>query len=321
MRFLKLCALFVIFVSTTAHAGDFVRMAGWGKTEESALHSAFVKAIELEMGVMVLSDRDTKKNIQVKNDIYAYSAGYVDDYKIITSNPTSDGVSVIVDVKVSSSKIKNQILMSNEKTKDLNGDLASARFNTYKHTRDSADALLTKALKSFPENAYKIELRKSEIKAGNYRQAVVDIEFSISLEDKFLSNLSTTLALMDNSNNRYYASKVVFDNWAFLPILDHRDTFFIEDSVTDDLLRKHLNPKIVRVNISLNSDDETLYSVCRPVDTFVKIVNNKITLFPGHTKYYGVMLSDAKVSKILENVTNVKISTVNVKDCKNESTY
>lgn len=317
MKALSFCLLIISAISSV-YASDFTRIAGWGKTEEAALHNAFVKAIELEMGVMILSDRDTKKNIQVKNDIYAYSAGFVDNYKIVSSNPTSEGVSVIVDVKVSSSKIKNQILISNEKSKDINGNLAAVRYTTYRNTKDSADMLLEKAVLPFPRNSYDIELNNVDIKVGEHRHPSIDINYSITFNEKFISTLIDTLRLVDNTNSNVYTSRVIFDNWSYFPILDSKDTFFVEDSTSDNIFRKYINPRNVRVHISLNDDTRSLYSICSNTETFIKISNNKVTFLTGQTRHYNIRLNNPRISKILENVTNVKISTVHIKECNNE---
>ena len=303
-------------MASSANAGEFIQVTGWGKTEDAARQNAFIKAIELEMGVMMLSDRDTKNNVQVKNNIYAYSAGFVEDYNVVSVNPTDTGVFVTVDVKVSSSKIKNQILLSVGKTGNLNGDLAAARYNTYKHTRDSADAILTKFVSGYPEQAYKVDITKIDVKSGSNRQPILDIEFSIALDKKFITGFADVMSVMENPKSKSYTTKVVFDKWEFLPILDHRDTFFVEDSVTQEILYTYINPSTVRVNISLNGNDGVLYSVCRSVDTFVKVTNDKMTLFVGQTKYFGTQITDRNMAGILENITSVTLSTVKSKDCK-----
>ena len=132
--FSKLLLVVLLLISPTVYAEDIIRTDAWGKTEADARHAAFVKAIEFKIGVLILSDRDTKNYEQVKNDIYAYSDGYITNYKIISADEEGTGVRVVVDSVVSTSKIKNRILIGNS-ISSINGGLAVASYNTYKHTQ------------------------------------------------------------------------------------------------------------------------------------------------------------------------------------------
>jgi hypothetical protein len=305
----------LLLISPIVYAEDFIRTDAWGKTEAEARHAAFIKAIELKVGVLMLSDRDTKNYEQVKNDIYAYSSGYVTDYKTISVDTEGDGVRVIVDSKVSTSKIKNRILIGNSSS-SINGELASASYNTYKHTKDTADDLLRKALSSYPTNAYTVLLRTSNVKSSNNRELELDIDFSIELKTEFIQNLVETLNVIENPNIKEYASKIIIDNTELIQLFNHQNKFYLDDNITQQVLYKYLVPSNARLKISLEGDNGVLYATCRPVATLVKLSGVNVTFYVGQKKYYGTQIRD--IREIMQDVTDIKLSVVNVKDCQNE---
>jgi hypothetical protein len=313
--FSKLFLVVLLLISPMVYADDFIRTDAWGKTEAEARHAAFIKAIELKVGVLMLSDRDTKNYEQVKNDIYAYSSGYITDYKIISVNPEDDGVRVIVDSKVSSSKIKNRILIASNST-SINGDVAAASFDTYKHSKDSADDLLRKVLLNYPNNAYIVSPMKLNVNSSNNREPEIDIDFSIELKPDFIKSLVETLDVIENPNIKEYSSKIVIDNTELIQIFNHQNKYYLDDNITQEVLYKYLVPRNTRMQISLEGDNGILYTTCRSVATLVGMDRGTITFYAGQKKYYGTQVK--VTSEVIRNVTDVRLFVVNAKDCKNE---
>lgn len=293
---------------------EYIRTDGYGKTEEQAKFNAFVKAIEYKLGVMVLSDRETKKLEQTKNDIYAYSAGYVADYKIISSNTTDEGVYVTVDVKVNSSKIKNRILVDNSKPAEINGTVAGASFSTYSNTKSQADSLIKKVLLNYPKNAYKTIVTSTKVKTNVDRRFAISVDFTISLNNDFVDNLEETLATVEQTRGKY-SGKVTIDKEAFTAIFDSRKHYYIEDIATLEMMYDNLAIRNTRVKISFEDGEKSLYSVCRAVETFVKLDSNNITFFKGKKSYYSTEIADADLVKVIDDVTNVQLSVVTAKEC------
>ena len=80
---LRLLFVVCLFISSIANAGDYITVTGTGKTLDQAKEQAFRKAIEYKVGATVLSDVETQNYQRVKDEIYIYSSGYVDDYKFL----------------------------------------------------------------------------------------------------------------------------------------------------------------------------------------------------------------------------------------------
>ncbi len=318
MRFVRILLALLTVVSLTVHAKDFIRTEAWGNTEAEARHNAFIKAIETKVGVLMLSDRETKNYEQVKNDIYAYSDGFVSNYTIVDVMPEGNGVRIIVDSKIITSKIKNRILIGNQKSADINGDVAVASYNTYKNTKAQSDSLLKKVLMNYPKNTYIVTFRESKVKTSTNRELELDIDFSVKLNPEFVSSLTKTLDVIENPNTKEYASKIVIDRTELIRMFSHQNTYYLDDNLTQEVLYKYLIPRDTRLNINLEGDNGVLYSTCRPVDTFVKLSGSKVTFFAGKTNYYAAQITDPKMFAIMQDVTKIQLSMVNVKECKND---
>lgn len=314
---LRLLTALACLILAPATAGEFIRTEAWGHTEVDARHNAFIKAIEHEIGVLMLSDREARNYNRIKNDIYAYSDGFVAEYKTLSVTPEGAGVHIVVDSKITSSKIKNRILIANY-AGPIDSERAVAGYDTYIHSKNQEDALLHKVLQNYPTNAYVTELIESNIMAGPERELVLDIEFSITLNPDFVENLKETLTVIENPNITEYSSKVIINNTGILPIFNNSDTFYLGGTITQNVLHKYLIPSNIRVKIQLESDDDILYSTCRQALTFIKYERAKLKIFAGQVEHYTTKLSDPVLSKIMDKIIKIKLSVVNKQECKND---
>jgi hypothetical protein len=200
--------LFVVacFFCSLIYANDYITVRGIGSTFEEAKKQAFRKAIEYKVGVTVLSDVETQNFTRVKNDIYLYSAGYVDDYKLI-GYTNNNGYSVDMEVKVSISKLKNKILSVGQDIKEFDGDKHFTQTQTYIESREQGDKLLIKVLANFPEKAFSVYQNGYSVEINN-RQTYLHIPYSLAWNINFLKQFRETLNLIQN-DKKFYQQKTV----------------------------------------------------------------------------------------------------------------
>jgi hypothetical protein len=98
MRLLLLAVCFILTAcASTSKSDNYIRSTGVGNTYEEAKTNAFKEAIEYHLGVVISSERESLKENLTKNDILAYSSGFVDEYKIISQQNIGNKVQLIVD--------------------------------------------------------------------------------------------------------------------------------------------------------------------------------------------------------------------------------
>ena len=146
----RLLLVACLFVSGICYADDdYIRVTGRGKTESEAKSDAFHEAVQLKIGAIVLSEQESSLNSLDKNDVSVYSAGYVTDYKIISTSVVHDSVIITMDVLVNPSKLLNQTLSRGGKTQDyMEGYKIGDSVATYRAQKFEAYKMLAVVLLS-----------------------------------------------------------------------------------------------------------------------------------------------------------------------------
>lgn len=175
----KLLFIVAYLFCTLSFATDYIRVVGVGGTFEDAKKQAFRKAIEFKVGVTVLSEVETQNYQRVRDEIYVYSDGYVDDYKVVSQRQTSQGILVEMDAKVSASKIKNRIIGTGKNTQEFAGDKHNAQAMTFIEQREQGDRLLEKVMRDFPSKAFTVGQSAPEIIIKEYVN-YIQIHYSLS---------------------------------------------------------------------------------------------------------------------------------------------
>ena len=223
----KLLIVACLFISSVTQAG-YLTVTGSGSSFEEAKQQAFRKAIEFQVGANVLSDVETQQYKRIKDEIYVYSSGYVDDYKIITQEVNSNIVILLMEVLVSESKIKNRIISAGKSSVDFNNQQHSAQVSTYIQERLAGDRLLSKHLSGYPNRAYTIKQFPYTITINENRNPVLNIPYQLNWNYDYVKTLKEILNATQHGDNGLFknsASAVV------IMVKDPKDWLFGEKSV------------------------------------------------------------------------------------------
>ena len=195
---IRLLLVVCLFVSSIANAGDYITVTGSGKTLDLAREQAFRKAIEYKVGATVLSDDETQNYQRVKDEIYIYSSGYVDDYKFLKQENTGDGITVLLQVSVSESKLKNRILADGKSINEFNGEKHQAQISTLIDERTQALRLVQKLMDGYPNKFYSINQPNYTIKMDTLNNANLSIPYRLTVNYEFVKSLKETLEQIKN---------------------------------------------------------------------------------------------------------------------------
>ena len=96
-------------------------------------------------------DRSAQLHLKelTKKDIIAYSAGFVDDYKVISEQRQGSMVKVVMDVSVSSNKINDRVLAKSSNTQNFNGDKYGNQYQTIIKERNDGERVLQNILNDY----------------------------------------------------------------------------------------------------------------------------------------------------------------------------
>jgi len=186
----------LLFFSTCVYAGTRVTVEGHGSTEAEAKQDAFDSAITQVVGQVIVSDKETSGDHLVKDFIGGYSAGYIENFEILETRKSSDGVMVKLSVSVASSKIAQRMLSRGYQVTLINGPQIQAQLESQLAQRERGDRLLSNILASYPFNAFVIRADRTEVVIGARRQVIVNVPYEISWSRFWLDALNETLGLI-----------------------------------------------------------------------------------------------------------------------------
>jgi len=190
------------------YANNYTRVTGIGNTFEEAKLKAFQIAIQSKVGSVIASERETANLNLIRDDIVVYSAGYVDDYKLISQTYENQKVKVVLDVLVSSSKIANRLLSQSKSAKEFDGDKNFTRYDTFIKEKNDSDRIFQVILNDYPFKAYDIEQKPYSLKIDAYRNAVIAIPFELRFNKHYIRSLAEMLNILQDGNTSWNARPI-----------------------------------------------------------------------------------------------------------------
>lgn len=185
-----------------SQSNNEIRVTGEGKTFEQAKLNGFANAVEYAVGAVVVTDTEIQKRRLVKDEILKHSAGYVDDFTIVSRFDEPGHVTVVMDVKVKSSKIAERITNVKTINGEIKGERLGAQYKTFMTNKETGDQLLRKILNDYPKYAINIEKGDIQYQVTIHREPVIIIPYKVSWNYKYLQALNEALVITQDEKSR-----------------------------------------------------------------------------------------------------------------------
>ena len=197
---LQLLCVLTCFLFTNIAVADnkYIRVSGEGSTVEQAKENAFRTAVQQRAGAIVLSERQAINDKLTKDNISLFSAGFVDDFKIIDINQTGSTIKITMDVVVSESKLLNQVLNTGQTTQGINGERAGAALNTFVDSKEKGDRMLDVILSTYPKNAFIVEQKPFTLSVDVNRNAVISVPYSLKWNYDYIVSMNEAMTLVED---------------------------------------------------------------------------------------------------------------------------
>ena len=297
------------------------RVLGTGKTFEDAKQNGFKLAIEFAVGSIILSEKESKNDSLIKDDIFSYSAGYINSFKILSQTQLPTGFTLAMDVSVSNSRIAERIISTKE-GKNLDGSNVYDRYESFLKNRQNQDKLFDIVLENYPQKAFDLRVDKVDFSVNGNRELFLDLKYSVRDNQNYYASLSEVISIVADRNNGANAIVKVFRN-PKNKFMKTVDLYYMNDSILIKKLDRKLGGidyheggamLLIQIKDSLNN---VLYSDCSEhfsslrVDSGYHLINgtgsewgevNKqikvnpkmLTLMKSFDKVELTMLSDAR---------------------------
>jgi len=192
------CLMLNACASIPNSSDKYIRATGTGNSFDEAKQKAFQQAIEIKVGSFIDSERQSFNQKLVRDDIFVYSAGYVDDFKVVSQNTLGNKIVVTVDVLVASSKLSNRILSQGKSAGVFENRQHITQHQTYLQNRQNGDKILQAVLNDYPQRAYNITQHPYNIKIDGNRNAYLYIPFTVRWNFNYLESLRAAFDLLQD---------------------------------------------------------------------------------------------------------------------------
>lgn len=332
-----LCLVACLFLSACASAEKnigYVRATGEGSSLQEAKQQAFSRAIEIQVGVIILSERESNKYDLIKNDILAYSSGYVDDFRIVSQHSLNGVTTLTVDVKVAGSRIADRLLGSGKSPKTLEGEQLATQYNSYLDNKSKGDALLGTVLNDFPHRAFYIKQGPHQLKVDVNRNGVLGVPFEMGWNYNYIVSLGEALGLLHDGSNGLFEQS---PGRVIILVKDPKDMFFGKKTnylFNDMTFIRNIRAAFTlenaaRIKIEIKDTyGRPVFSECREPDAIVGNAppffsegdaNSRDILIHGNVKDKGKMeiliRPNSPLTQVLMSSGSVELSVVPIRKC------
>lgn len=321
-QLLCLVACFFLVSCSTTQQNNYVRVTGEGNTQEHAKENAFREAVQIRAGTVILSEREsTLKSLE--ENINVYSAGYVDDYKIVSVIKAFNKVIVTVDVLVADSKLVNHRLNTGKTTNQIQGSRANTNYISFIDQKKNADKLVNTLLKTYPETAFILQQKSYTVGVDSYRNILLQVPYKLTWNYNFIVSLNETLDLIQD-NNYSFLQKAPSNVITMVKnpknlVLGERNHYKFNDIPLLHNMAQKMDNQSLRLLMQLYDDSNNIvYQGCwSTYSTFYSTgVPGTITVF-GNTQEEGVLQLKItpEYNRVLQQSTNIKVSVVSKNKC------
>ncbi len=221
-----------------------IQVTSAGQTFEEAKLNGFRTAIEYKLGTIVISEREQRNFSMVKNNIQTYSAGYVDSFKILSNVSSENNVTLLMEVNVSESKLRDFLLTEPSNTHQFDNHKHQIQIDTYFYERERGDELIRSLFQYYPKNAFTLMQKPYQFKTDVHRGIILVVPYEIRWNYNFIVALNETLKhSQDSSYNIFRPSKGRIIIEAKDPkdlLMGNRDVYYFNDLTRMRLVRELL---------------------------------------------------------------------------------
>jgi len=168
----------------------YVEVMAEGADLESARQSAFRMAVERAVGVIVASETHVQNQRIQRDDIITYAAGFVSDYRLVDQTQRGNRTWVKMQVWVSHSSLRDRLLNESRGSGQVEGGRISEQIQSFQHSRQSGDRLLESVLADYPQRAFDIVMRPTQVLVDNDRRMFLIVPFDMSWNTNYIRSLA-----------------------------------------------------------------------------------------------------------------------------------
>jgi hypothetical protein len=329
MRILLLTVCFILTAcASTSKSDNYIRTTGTGNTYEEAKNNAFKEAIEYHLGVVISSERESLKDNLSKNDILAYSSGFVDEYKIISQQNIGNKVQLVVDVKLSSVRLSDRILSKGKDSKNIDGVKHDSQYKSFLENKQNGDRLLASILNDYPKRAYNIKQSAYVVKIDSNRNLILSVPYTMQWNPNYVASFHDATRLVSDGNISYLEKNGFGKRYPGSVSVGKESYYFNEVVIPLKIVYGMLDGNEPRIIMELKDHlNKTQYSKCFvPKMNYHQFNGNhgakNLNINQGVSESGEVFINihqNSKLAHVMKNLFTIELSIIPKKLCVSET--
>jgi outer membrane murein-binding lipoprotein Lpp len=183
-----------------------VQVQARASSREGAERELFRRAVREAFGALVLEQRLIESGELVQDELYIYSAGYVEDYDITNVTRVDGLYEITATVWVSKSRLADRLTFSKLASGRVDGQTLSQKYRTYLEQAQLSDRILESFLVDFPEKTFRVHQGKV-LSRIEERKLKIIVPFGLSWDYEYIRALKEVLIRTRESSDRWSESK------------------------------------------------------------------------------------------------------------------
>jgi len=315
-RLLVLVACLVFSLNSLANS--YITVTGEGSSLAEAKENAFREAIQIKIGTIVLSGRESTVEKIKRDDISVFSAGYVTDYKTLLVNDLGKKVVVTLDVLVKESKLIDQTLNTGKTTKVIDGDQSLTSINTFLKQKKQADGLLASVMTTYPKNAFTLKQSTHKILTDMHRNIIIEMPYSLEWNSEFVNSFNNAMTAVSDTNGATQSNRIPIVKVGGRSAIKINDIDLVENTKDQLTYNNELRLKLDIKDGNFNSIFQTCYSPGYKNGRFFAVGDpSELLIFDNVTDSGSVKLTlKSRETMMLEQATKIELSVASKGECQ-----
>lgn len=167
----------------------YVQTRSTAATEREAREQAFMLAVDMAVGSLMVTSTDIRNGEVTRRDIVNYSSGYIHEFAVVSRRSTPQGIEVTVDVWVKKSSIADRLLSESRGTNQFDNDKLVSQHQSVVREREQGDRLLEQVLSDYPRRAFDVQVQAIRTRLGSRRELIYEVELGLAWSVNYLRAL------------------------------------------------------------------------------------------------------------------------------------
>jgi hypothetical protein len=256
----------VLYVEVTAEGADL----------EHARQSAYRMAVERAVGVIISSETVVRDQRISRDEIITYASGFVHDFRLVDQIQRGDRTWVKMQVWVSHSTLMNRLLNQSRDSGVIEGGRISEQIDSFRHSRESGDRLLTTVLNDYPGQAFDLRMGNTRVIVDSNRATFLQVPFVMGWNKDYISSLQEAVRTINQRTDCGGWFSVCNNLQSTISV--GGVTAYFDDAVSYDLMHKHT--LISRPVLELTLFDSSNRAVFRDCWNLPELTQDQYTTRP-----------------------------------------